>query len=75
MPPENQNTKKRDIRLIIDNAETGKNIVDEVVLNTDADPTHWKHLPGFLKEGGEIVEVQREQMLKDVFRLRINPEN
>ena len=73
MPSENQQSNNKDVRLIIDDAKTGENITDVVLIGTGIpDPMKWTELPDILNKKGKVVEASRDAMLDNVFRLKVD---
>ena len=67
MPPE-----QKDVRLIIDDANTGKNITDVVITGENIpDPTKWTELPEILDATGKIIEIEREG-LDNIFTIKVD---
>lgn len=58
-------------RLIIANSETGEKIGD-IPVEAQSSPETWKRLPEALEAFGELVNVQREDMRQNVFRINVN---
>ena len=57
-------------RLIIADADTGRKIGD-VPIEASRSPETWKKLPAALKDFGELVGVQREDMKNNIFRINV----
>jgi hypothetical protein len=65
------NQPEKDIyRLIIADSKTGRTI-DDIPIEAKKSPETWKQLPEALKEFGELVEVQREAMGTNIFRVDV----
>jgi len=61
----------KEYRIIV-NGRDNNVVFDGVVSSRDlADPTEWKELPEALGVKGKIVSVTRDQLLKDVFNIKV----